>query len=84
MARDSRRADPRRVVAVNGGGGGGDGGATVRCKLELILLTLLLTIIIPPAYAESQGESPIFIHNTFLSSLSFITFSLAMTLDASS
>ncbi|KYM88908.1 hypothetical protein ALC53_02674 [Atta colombica] len=54
MARDSRRADPRRVVAVNGGGGGGDGGATVRCKLELILLTLLLTIIIPPAYAESQ------------------------------
>ncbi|EGI58716.1 hypothetical protein G5I_13180 [Acromyrmex echinatior] len=54
MARDSRRADPRRVVAVNGGGGGGDGGATVRCKLELILLTLLLTIIIPTAYAESQ------------------------------
>ncbi|KYN00634.1 hypothetical protein ALC62_08601 [Cyphomyrmex costatus] len=61
MARDSRRADPRRVVAVNGGDGGdgggggdGDGGATVKCKLELILLTLLLTIIIPATYAENQ------------------------------
>ncbi|XP_011065358.1 PREDICTED: uncharacterized protein LOC105152646 [Acromyrmex echinatior] len=66
MARDSRRADPRRVVAVNGGGGGGDGGATVRCKLELILLTLLLTIIIPTAYAESQGPSSDFSRHTLV------------------
>lgn len=64
MARDSRRADPRRVVAVDsggsgagGGGGGGGGGSTARCKLVLVLSTLLLAIIIPAAYAESQGES---------------------------
>lgn len=59
MARDSRRADPRRVVAVDsgcGGGGGGGGGATARRKLLLVLLTLLLAIVIPVAYAESQGE----------------------------
>jgi len=53
MARDSRRADPRRVVAVDSDGSSGD--ATVRCKLVLILLTL--AIIVPVAYAESQGES---------------------------
>ncbi|KYN19794.1 hypothetical protein ALC57_07839 [Trachymyrmex cornetzi] len=36
MARDSRRADPRRVVAVNGGGGGGDVATIRRFILDLV------------------------------------------------
>lgn len=68
MARDSRRADSRRVVAVDdgcvsGGGGGGVVGdipvATVRRKLPVLVLlslTLLLAIVVPAAYAESHGE----------------------------
>lgn len=59
MARDSRRADSRRVVAVGSSSGGG---ATVRCKLVLVFLVLLLAIIVPAAYAENQGES----HHDFL------------------
>lgn len=51
MARDSRR-----VVDDGGGGGGSGGGATVRCKL-LVLSVLLLAIVLPAAYADSQGES---------------------------
>lgn len=59
MARDSRRV----VVAVGGGGNGGScGGATVRCKLVLVFLVLLLAIVVPAAYADSQGES----HREFL------------------
>ncbi|XP_032680075.1 uncharacterized protein LOC116848283 [Odontomachus brunneus] len=63
MARDSRRADSRRVGGGGGGGGGGgrDGGVvrslTVRCKLLLVLAVLLLTIIVPATHAESQGPS---------------------------
>lgn len=51
MARDSRRV----VVAVVGGGNGGS--VTVRCKLVLVFLVLLLAIVVPAAYADSQGES---------------------------
>lgn len=51
MARDSRRV----AVAVVGGGSGGS--ATVRCKLVLVFLVLLLAIVVPAAYADSQGES---------------------------
>lgn len=68
MARDSRRADSRRVVAVGNSSGGG---ATVRCKLVLVFLVLLLAIIVPAAYAEHQGES----HRDFLfSSVVSLTF----------
>ncbi|XP_029172286.1 uncharacterized protein LOC114941461 [Nylanderia fulva] len=56
MARDSRRL----VVADVGGGSGGSGGATVRCKLVLVFLVLLLAIVVPDAYADSQGPSPDF------------------------
>ncbi|GAB1860163.1 ADAM 12 [Camponotus japonicus] len=54
MARDSRR-----VVDDDGGGGSG-GGATVRCKLVLVFSVLLLAIVVPAAYADSQGPSPDF------------------------
>lgn len=50
MARDSRRV-------VDDGGGGSGGGATVRCKLVLVFSVLLLAIVVPAAYADSQGES---------------------------
>jgi len=56
MARgDSQCADPRRLVAV------GARDATMRCKsllpIALPVLLLLLAMVVPAAYADSQGES---------------------------